>query len=257
MRKHGYFSGYLAYRYGATKRKPVTLAPIFTGEKRDAAVDQAIRFLKGWTVTPFEHEGAVRGGLRAALCLAGHGWSRSDQEAAEIVGKGLRVLGAKRPSWQEGQRHHVDGREKCRWCRNDLPDEDQRFGFCSAEHARFARAEWSLSDYRKEGDVYWRTLTAARALSLPKRDCQHCGKAFRSPDPNAVFCSPQCRIAEATTPRHTAVCRWCQEPFPAVKEDALYCCQTCRSKGALITSGRWVPKKISPPVFDYVFAGAA
>lgn len=84
--------------------------------------------------TLFGLEGPLVAVLRADLCLRGWAWWRADMAARDLVGEALRTLGAKRPSWQEGQPEWCDGgvirsqRIRCANCGGaPLPPENKVF----------------------------------------------------------------------------------------------------------------------------------
>ena len=90
--KHGRGAGWTEFRYGDATLHPATLAgrkrqpaPLFSGERKKAAIQRTMDFLRDWRQSPFEQEAAVRAGLRSGLCLAGYPWERSDAAAIEIV----------------------------------------------------------------------------------------------------------------------------------------------------------------------------
>ncbi|MBN8998071.1 MAG: hypothetical protein J0H54_01425 [Rhizobiales bacterium] len=235
----------------------MTLPPIFNADRRKAAIAKAAEAMADWRQSPFEFEGAAVAGIRAALCLAGYDWSRSDQEAQAVVAGALSRIGARRPSWEEGQRAYVEPRENCRWCGTGLPEEDQRWGFCCHEHAKLALQEWGFEARRNSEERYVRVMNAAQAMLQPKKACETCGKTFRSRDPRARFCSTNCANADLTVKRHTLTCEACLSPFESATDHNRFCSHQCRSRFVAIDSGRWQPKKLSPLVFVYHFCRAA
>jgi len=201
------FHSYSLYRYG--ERRPITLAGspppgrLLRGQRRQRVVDQAVEILKGWRTSPFQHEAAVRVGLRSALCLEGARWARADSEAELIVAEGLCLIGAERPSWEDGQPRYIDRGDFCVRCGKPMPDDlaagvrNQRF--CSAE---CAAAE--LDDrHRHDGSVSNRVVRAAQSLIrrelIPQSTCERCGKLFRPMKPELHglqrFCSKGCSAA--------------------------------------------------------------
>ena len=82
-RNQHWYASWTEYRYGSDQK--VSLAQIFKGEKREAAVGGVLMHLRDWRFSPFEREGECRAGVRSALCLEGHSWHRSDAEAASLV----------------------------------------------------------------------------------------------------------------------------------------------------------------------------
>ena len=98
----------------------------------------------GRAVTHWTYEGMLIAILRAELCLRSVPWVLADQHAREVVGDALSALGAKRPSWQEGQPEHCDGgviRETRTHCANcEGPLEDGQKVYCSKVCGDAARA---------------------------------------------------------------------------------------------------------------------
>ncbi|WP_424992404.1 hypothetical protein [Oceaniradius stylonematis] len=106
-------------------------------------IAEVCMILKTGEPTKFAFEGACRHGLRSALCLEGWQWAEADRVAAEIVSVALNIIGARRPTWQEGQPEWTQPgampieRERCKRCAKPLPE--SRTMFCSdlcraAEH---------------------------------------------------------------------------------------------------------------------------
>lgn len=238
--KHGLFVGLTEYRYGPPEdARPITLAgpkkhvPIFRGEKRTHAVNRALDVMRDWRQSPFEHEGPVRAGIRSALCLAGHGWHRSDQQAAEIVAEALRLMGAKRPTWEQGQRHYVEPRENCKWCGIELEPGDMVAGFCSEEHARFARQHWGFETRSIADAAFSAVDRAMRRLAQKPRKCEECGTKFRPQREGSDqrFCSLQCSAAhraKETPPRPCDHCGTVFTPhFGRMNLDQRFCSKKC------------------------------
>lgn len=80
--------------------------------------------------TRFAFEATCRHAVRSRLCLNGWSWAAADDLAADVVKDALRRLGAKRPTWKEGQEEWTqDGyapieRTRCLRCHGQL-DEGQ------------------------------------------------------------------------------------------------------------------------------------
>lgn len=298
--KHGLFVGWAEFRYGVDHARPISLAgpkpqPIFRAEKRRHAINVAMEVLSDWRQSPFEHEGPMRAGIRSALCLEGYDWPRSDVQAGEIVGEALRMLGARRPTWEQGQRHYVEPRENCRWCSVELDAADRVAGFCSVEHARAALTHWGF-ETRNNADAAFRAVHRAtrrlaqkprkcaecgkkfkppwhgseqrfcslectgmhRRKETPERTCTHCGAVFRLERTNldARFCSKRCAYDHRSVIEISCTCFCCGTSFVTSSPKAAYCSITCTQIVSKIKHGR-PPKRISPPVFDYVFGLAA
>jgi len=136
-----------------------------------------------------------------------------------------------------------------------------------------------------------RCFTDSLKIEIPERPCQHCGEIFTPSSSNvdAKFCSRKCAdeakrkfepkpcivCEEVFTPKTAeqkccsvecahqskafrqveAVCQCCGETFIAKRVDAEYCSAKCARFAYRVTVGRI--KRLSPPVFDYVFKEAA
>jgi len=296
-----YFGGWRDHRYGARDCAPITLAgssssrKIFRGEQRETVINRVMDVMRDWRQSPFEHEGATTAALRSSLCLGGHGFSLSEAEAMDIVATCLRRLGAVRPTWEQGQRHYAEPRENCRWCYTLLDSSTLAAGFCSEEHARFAREHWGFQTSRRSDAAFAAVERALWRFRQAPRKCSQCDKQFRPVSENSVqkFCSDECRdasrrieIAEVACEycstifrpsRSAAVGRYCSrkcvyesrsnqsvettcmccgQPFVAKGKKAMYCSDACHGVVSDFKRGR-VRKAISPPVFDYVFRMAA
>ena len=165
----------------AVIRQPET-QPIFKKDKRRHLIEDVMNMFGDWRLSRFEREASVRTGLRSELCLSGYDWKRSDDEAAVIVAEAFRLLGAARPSWQEGQWEYTISRDYCAWCHSPIDDEDRTDGqrFCSPHCARCS-LEWRARSERGESKAI---VQAARALinrrSRPARlkfvACQVCAE---------------------------------------------------------------------------------
>lgn len=201
---------------GRVREKKVQ--PVFRGDRRKHVLNQVIDSLRDWRSSPFENEGRLRSFLRATMCHSGVTWHRADMEAAALVSEGLYVLGAKRPSWDEGQPDYALGADYCGWCGCSLSEDDEitRPGrrYCSG---LCAKAAFEYRDFeRRDADnkIYAQTRRIAKAHSLGARECRSCGKSFiplglRS---EQQFCSSLCYGQSlATLPERT--CAQCGTSF--------------------------------------------
>lgn len=207
------WAGYRTYRYGSAA--PVTLPRVFTGEKRKSAVQRVMDVLRDWRSTPFEHEGSVRTGIRASLCLQKHPWQVADNEAIALVGEALHLLGAKRPSWLEGQPQYTIPVENCQNCGGPLDADDiaNHRRFCSQEctgAARQYRADWHAKVEAIARSVAWYAVSREKQ---PERPCEVCGKRFRPGTLDYMrkteTCSPECArelVARRQPERECAGC---------------------------------------------------
>lgn len=225
--------GYATFRYGSAS--PVSLPRVFTGEKRRSMVAKAMDVLRDWRESPFEHEGAARAGIRAGLCMDGHGWQVADNEAAALIEEGLHLMGAKRPSWAAGQPEYTIGRENCANCRGPLDDEAlaRRDRFCCDECRRMMRT------YRNDRYHYaaaeatkWAYAVACKE-GIPERSCEWCATMFKPATPDTVACSPAhaAKLREQRAGRAIPD-RECKNPscgkrFQPAKRTVEYCCSAC------------------------------
>jgi hypothetical protein len=201
---------YTLYRYGEPRK--ITLAGVpstlpsdrtLRGVRRRHVVEKVTEILKEWRSSPFQHEAAARAGVRAGLCLEGCRWAKADLEAELIVAEGLRLIGAERPTWEDGQRRYVDRGDFCARCGRPMPDElvsgrrAQRF--CSAECAAAELVDRQRKDSAMGGKVTRAAQSLVRREALPQSLCARCGQPFRPLNPGhhgkQRFCSSECFAA--------------------------------------------------------------
>jgi hypothetical protein len=78
-------------------------------------------------------EGPLRASIRGELCLQGWTWETADLAARDVLAAAHRNVGAKRPTWNEGQREWVvaEGllieRTRCVRCHKPLPEGHHKF----------------------------------------------------------------------------------------------------------------------------------
>lgn len=102
---------------------------------RRRLIDQTAAIMRRGEPSVFAFEGFMRHGLRSGLCLRGWSWADADDMAAEVVRSALDQIGAKRPTYQQGQPEWAqDGvvlveRERCIRCGWALPE--GHWKFCS------------------------------------------------------------------------------------------------------------------------------
>lgn len=249
--RNGLWSGWGEYRHHASSAPPVTLAgpkteagskkplPILRGQKRRHVINKAIDVLRDWRKSPFEHEGAVRAGIRSALCLCGHGWHRSDEQAAEIVAAALHAIGAVRPTWEQGQREYVEPRENCARCAVELPDEMRNVGarFCSEECARFA-IEYRDFEIRSMSDAMYKAAQDVIMRSKHHtRNCVRCNNPYRPLFGQSRFCSKECAdLAAVVLP--AIDCGNCGRTFKPKNRYIAYCSRTCAAEARVVAPER-------------------
>ena len=219
----GWSAGWAEYRHGNQKARPISLAgpkphPIFRGDQRKHVVNLVMDVMRGWHQSPFQLEGPVTAGIRSALCLAGYNWHRSNKQAVEVVAEALRLLGAVRPTWEQGQRHYVEPRENCKWCFAPIDEDGDRLsGFCSLEHARAAQMHWGFETLACSDKAYSNVTRAISRLSQTPRKCEACGNKFRPQWSTHLqrFCSHECSALAKRVPAKTFTCEACGTYFEA------------------------------------------
>jgi hypothetical protein len=211
-----------------------TTSSVLTPDRRQHVVNQIFDVLKDWRASPFENEGSCTAGLRSALCMDGHKWVLADVEAQAVVGEALRLLGAERPTWEEGQRAYSGGADYCAWCGIDIPDDvrSQRGGYsyCSklcATRARLFNEDEHSDQKDRIGDQAYRVVRKGRSTSII---CKGCGKPFQ-PDPanrNPKYCSHRCYTNDKRVLPERA-CQQCGKGFRPrrVAPNALFCSHEC------------------------------
>ena len=137
-------------------RPPPPILKTLSSQRKKNLVDAAMDILRDWRSSPFEFEGAVRHGIRSALCLEHWSWRDADHEASQTLGMAFRLLGVERPKWHEGQGEARDWNPKYgayRRCANcgDLIDPDAGLSTCSAWCSKImAHAKWRRVHAKEE-----------------------------------------------------------------------------------------------------------
>lgn len=229
--------------------------------------------------------------IRSSLCLSDHGWEVADREARDLAAEVLRLMGAVRPTWEQGQREYVEPRENCRWCATPLPEEE--FGglrkgyFCSVECARAAILHRELKTTKRQDKVAVAAHSIIERATRPTMTCEQCGKNFKPYTRTAIdqkYCSHHCSALAHRTVEERACktcgamfrpkqlakaglycsdacfrartlpareCILCSTVFIPKMETAQFCSETCNKRSYKIRAG--TIKRISPPVLDYLF----
>lgn len=100
---------------------------------RRKLIDQTAAIMRRGEPSAFALEAFMRHGLRAGLCLRGWRWRDADELAADVVGSALNQIGAKRPTYQQGQPEWTQEgvilieRERCIRCGWTLPEGHWKF----------------------------------------------------------------------------------------------------------------------------------
>ena len=102
---------------------------------------------------------------------------------------------------------------------------------------------------------------ARASKRLPTQLCRQCGIAFQPhtlrEGREHVFCSVSCKKAHGLTVKYDLTCQWCHAAFRSSLPYSKYCSASCKNQASRVISGKQIPKRISPPVFDYFFKQAA
>lgn len=226
----GYKSGYTDYRYGAPK-KTVSLAPVFKGEERKQLISEVMDALKDWRDSPFENEGALRAGMRSALCLMGHAWGPSDAEAAALLTASFQRIGAHRPLWDQGQREYTENDGRCLWCFSEIEQSDwgTKSKFCSPECATQMRTSRGGEWNQRVSGVARDALRIIKRQAIPQIQCLHCNTSFRPESMDRRgrrFCSPAC-ANRFERPSRKADCQQCKKPFVMANPNQRFCSKAC------------------------------
>lgn len=234
MARKGYWAGYGLYRYGSQKKPTLaTLPRVLKGQRREDAISKAVEILRDWRSSPFQHEGAVRAGLRSALCIEGHRWAIADNEAAKVLEEGFRLMGAERPTEEEGQPGYTIPEENCQWCGREIDLEERtetgRYRFCSAVCAQSAMRKREFDDGWWNSRVGFAAYNVVRRERNPTRKCKQCGDEFHPllmTDGKYIFCSPKCRN-EAMRVIPDRACKHCGNMFRPRASTDIFCGRGC------------------------------
>ena len=178
----------------AVKPKPRKM----NGDRKKRLVAETCIILKTGEPTHFAFEASCRHGLRSALCLEGWAWVDADKTAAEIVSAALMIIGARRPTWQQGQPEWTqqgavaEVRDTCKRCARELPEGHKKW--CSMQCAQAEKQARLYQRRKEEMRAYARARYAAGKAQPPQppRPCETCGKRFSPRRKNARFCSGTC-----------------------------------------------------------------
>ncbi len=210
-----------------TKRAslPVTLAgPKFSKRRKlsrqrfEAILHRTVELMKTWRTSTFEFEGPARYGIRRSLVLrGGWHWHDADACAAEIVEKALAIMGAVRPTWQQGQPEFGDNsltiRTRCvnEGCGKVISDERLIPGktkYCSDNCGRAARARWNRYHVERMTSVERIAEIQARSLAARAAVCVRCETHFVANQIGQIYCSVECQRLDRRTVEHKT-CEQC------------------------------------------------
>lgn len=233
--------GTVAKTRAEKKRKKV--AKIIEGKKREKLISQLFDIMEDWRLSHFEHEGTARAAIRSALCLNGHAWQMSDDEADSLVQAALKKMGAVRPSWYDGQPERTLGKDRCQsyLCGAVLSEDDIAAGakFCSSSCGEFVAVHRQGIARRHEREVYvsgWYQTWKIVAASERKCESVACGKVYRSPWQQQKFCSPACAADAQRNQLRRRTCErpGCEEVFvdhQSAGRRQRYCSISCKEAG--------------------------
>ena len=256
-------TGWEAYRYGRSDAPKPKHRPIFNSDKRRHVIDRLFDAMSDWRFSPFQYEGVTRAHLRSVLCLAGFDWTRSDTEAAMLVGEALK--GFPRPTWPQGQRSYTASITVCRGCGGPLDEYEIANGirFCCDECRRMLRSKTTglaagfiemgpMKCHNPAcGKVFYPSNSlqqfcchdcsvVGKGLVLPERECAHCGTVFQPANTQSQYCNPDCnrkakdarRKEERHAAREPTSCQHCRAVFVPKKRGAKFCSERCQKNAS-------------------------
>ncbi|WP_062225652.1 hypothetical protein [Aureimonas frigidaquae] len=221
------------------------------GERKTAAmVETIIPILRIGQPTMFQFEGTCRYAVRVLLISRGFTWADADANALEVVRIALGKIGAKRPSWLQGQPEYREPdptswrHRHCAGCGGIL-EEFHRGTHCCEECASITRKrEWQRDNRDKMNALVkaWsranpekiRAQAARYKARMEVRPCKHCQTPFQGL-PRVEFCTPRCgydwRRAEHARKNEQA-CGYCGGLFvPRPRKDrkskSAFCSKSC------------------------------
>lgn len=188
--------------------------------------------LDDFRLTQFEHEADCRHGLRAALCLQGFAWNQSDYEATRVVDEALQRIGAKRPTWYQGQKYYTQSPDFCAWCQAPMEETERTRSqrFCTKECAKAALEARAVKDSNIKDATMRSAYRLVEKLESPPRECDYCGKMFYSDRKSADFCSPRCvsRHQKGESLRQERQCVECGTTYKPTNKNQQCCSIECR-----------------------------
>lgn len=210
-----------------TKRAslPVSLAGPKLSKRRklsrqrfETILHRSLELMKTWRASKFEFEGPVRYGIRRSLIVqGGWRWHDADACAAEIVEKALAMMGAVRPTWDQGQPEFGDNsltiRTRCanEGCGATIPEERLRGGvtkYCSSNCGQAARARFNRRHLKRMTQVERIAEIQARSAARRASVCVRCDTHFLADKVGQIYCSVECQGLDRRTVEHKT-CEQC------------------------------------------------
>lgn len=177
-------------------RVPASPPKRLTRDRRRIVRERIVAIMRLVEPTPFAAEGPCRAGIRSSLCLQGWSWQAADDVAAEIVAAALNVVGAKRPTWYQGQPEWTQPgalpieRQRCIRCGKRLPE--GHYKFCSKDCSNALHEERRASRSREERALAAHAYRAAWRARQPEQPCEGCGAMFQPGKKGQRYCRPAC-----------------------------------------------------------------
>ncbi len=161
--------------------------------------------------------------------------------------------------------------KECEACGERFHPSANRNRFCSARCKHAGRRTVPERDCQHCGTTfrprsnalekgrYCSDKCSRAAKAIPQLPCQHCGRLFRAASSRGgrrKFCSPECKNSAGLEARYPRMCSCCHRPFMAKLPGSMFCSVSCKNLFGGMRRGK-MPKRLSPPAFDYVFRQAA
>jgi predicted nucleic acid-binding Zn ribbon protein len=166
---------------------------------RHERVRKVADVLKEYRASPFQFEGACHHAIRSQLCLNGWDFHDADKEAHKLVQAALDLIGARRPSWEQGQPEwtqqgvRADEPLHCKRCGRTLPEGHKLW--CSSMCYSASRVSRMTREEKERKRIATEASHAAWRAKQPSRSCEECGGAFKPNKPSDKhqrFCSRKC-----------------------------------------------------------------
>jgi hypothetical protein len=153
---------------------------------------------------PFALEGWCRHILRVRFIHDGEPWAVADRLAETVVRRALDIIGARRPSWYEGQPEFTRTRGSGRlYCQNpecgkpiERVSTQNHLAYCSEACRLEAKTRRHYSEHRTDRVASAQARRDRRRAQAKPRVCARCGNTFQPLDvtgqPRQRFCGRFC-----------------------------------------------------------------